>query len=254
MSVTDYFSYAGIARLLTEINKTSDFIPLCQFREKRGVVLRHDVDLDIQPAYDLCSLESDLGLSGSYFFLINADTYNCQSIRNRKLLRSMADRGFEIGLHFDPSVYEEVAEAALCQYANEEAKILEDVIGARVTSVSLHNPSVKNHFPILPGWINAYDPAVFTETIYLSDSRMIFRHDPLSFFSQASDVNRQLLLHPEHYSASGEAYPHAMLTYLRRTMHRVHDIFSENSRYKELVDSGLLQALQMDCENWESRV
>ena len=69
------------------------------------IILRHDVDLDIYPAYKMALLENEIGVKSTFFILLNAQSYNPLSINNKNILREISSLGFEIGLHFDPTNY-----------------------------------------------------------------------------------------------------------------------------------------------------
>lgn len=246
-----YFTYDAIIGLLSHLHQSHGLFPLREWRGQAGIVLRHDVDLDVEPAFRLARRQLEAGIRGSYFFLVTASTYNCQSRANRAMLREMAQGGMEIGLHFDPSIYPESAEADLDRRARSEAGVLEDIVGQRVASVSLHNPSVDNRYPMLPGWNNAYDPAIFNSALYLSDSRMQFREDPLAFFAQASERTHQLLLHPMHYGQTEPRYPAAKLAYVRRLVDTLHETFRVNTTYQREVGDRLVQMLEEDIRSWK---
>lgn len=246
-----YFTYAALTRLLTDLHSQFGLFPLGAWRGQPGIVLRHDVDLDVFPAYELSRHESQVGAYGSYFFLVTAPTYNCQSRENRLKIRLMADEGFEVGLHFDPSLYEDPDPLSLARHARAEAAQLEDITGRRVNSVSLHNPSVANEYPILPGWLNAYDPQLFDATIYLSDSRMMFHADPAKFFVGARTRTHQLLLHPMHYAESEPHYPRAKLALLRRIVDELDATFRPNTTYQERVGDRLIELIKQDVARWE---
>lgn len=245
-----YFTFAAISELLSSLHAGYGLFPLRDWRGQPGIILRHDVDLDVFPAYQLSRRERDAGVRGSYFFLVTAATYNCQSQDNRRMIREMADDGFEIGLHFDPAIYSEVELERLSQLARAEAAQLEDICGQRVNSVSLHNPSILNEYPLLPGWNNAYDPAIFGPDIYLSDSRMMFRTDPADFFECAEQRTCQLLLHPMHYEQSAPEYPAAKLAFLRRMAGALHATFEPNSTYRERVGDRFIEMVKKDVAEW----
>ena len=147
------------------------------------------------------------------------------------MLRQIADWGFDIGLHFDPTTYGDADQDKLQKRCEFEASILADVTGQPVRSVSLHNPSVHGQYPIFDGLVNAYDQAVFTPDIYLSDSRMTFRHDPYVFVDRASGGPVQVLLHPIHYSDSGSKYDSLFEAFLRRFVDELDDEFRVNDGY-----------------------
>lgn len=245
------FTFEAISRLLSELDKAYGLFPLAQWRGQSGIILRHDVDLDVLPAFRLSQLEAEVGVRGTYFFLVTAETYNCRSAGNSVMIRKMAEQGFEVGLHFDPAIYGDVEESALENAARGEAAVLEDIIGQRVASVSLHNPAVANRYPLLAGWRNAYDPDIFGPDIYLSDSRMNYRADPRVFFANAGARTHQLLLHPMHYDVEEPRYPKAKLTYIRRMVENLHATFSPNTTYQKEVGDKLIQLLRADIAGWE---
>ncbi len=224
------FAYSEYAAFLERSKALVPFFPLRDSSGQRGIILRHDVDLDVAPALALSEVEASAGVRSSYFFLVTADTYNVQAAANRRSLRSMHAAGFEIGLHFDPSIYETSVPEELDVHARREASVLENIIDAPVTSVSLHNPSIRNEFPLLPSFKNAYDTSIFRPEIYLSDSRLVFRKDPDAFVSSVEGV-AQLLLHPEHYSSDGGTYPAIFRRFAERILERTDSMFRVNSTF-----------------------
>ena len=246
-----YFTYQAIGDLLASLHERFGLFPLSEWQGQPGIVLRHDVDLDVTPAYDLSRREMEVNVRGSYFFLTTAATYNCQSLENRKMIRQLSDDGFEIGLHFDPSIYQTLEIEELGRHARAEASQLEDISGKRVLSVSLHNPSISNQYPMLPGWLNAYDERIFKPEVYLADSRMQFREDPSEFFSAAGSQIHQLLLHPMHYGDEEPLYPLANIAYLRRVISALDQSFQLNSTYRQRVGSGFVALFRESVGKWE---
>ncbi|KAF0225583.1 MAG: hypothetical protein FD176_269 [Rhodospirillaceae bacterium] len=247
----NYFNNHGVAALLRHAASVAAVFPLRAWTAQPGVILRHDVDLDVQAAYAFSRLVAECGIRSTFFFLVTAETYNVNAAPARRMLRAMADDGFEVALHFDPQVYPEADAALLARHARTEGDILADIIGGPVTSISLHNPSVHGSFMLLDGWNNAYDPAIFGPDRYLSDSRMRFRSDPLAFVAQGAERIVQLLLHPLHYSQSGGPYPLPMLNYLERQTRMVDTMFRVNSEYQDRVGDRLLGALTDAVPHWK---
>ena len=134
--------------------------------------------------------------------------YNPASGVNRRKLVEMAAMGFEIGLHFDPTVYGDADREALHRHAGREAEILSAITGCKVKSLSLHNPAIDGRFPTFDGFVNAYSEEIYCDQNYLSDSRMDFRgKNPFEFVRRAAAHPVQVLLHPIHYSQNGDRYP-----------------------------------------------
>lgn len=248
-----YFTYEGILALLGYLDGRFGLFPLRDSRGQAGIILRHDVDLDLEPALRLAEREAERGIKGSYFLLTSADTYNPQSARNRAIIRRLCDSGMEIALHFDPSIYPVADPIELGRLARQEASQLEDICGEPINSVSLHNPSVSNSYPILPGWLNAYQPSIFEREIYLSDSRMKFAHDPATFFADADQRTHQLTLHPLHYEEQVPEYPRPFIDYLHRCAVKLNAQFSNNSTFAERVGDRFFQILQAEARHWDER-
>lgn len=246
----DFFTDAGLKRLLAAIRGNCAVFPLRDHAGQPGIILRHDVDLDMDAAWRLAEIEAEAGIRSTFFFLVTAETYNVAAPSSRAILRRMADDGFEVALHFDPQVYSEADDQALAAHARAEGDILAGIIGAPVNSVSLHNPSVHGRYLLLDGWANAYDPAIFAPDRYLSDSRMSFGRNPLGFIAEGRTRTLQLLLHPLHYTPAGLRYPGPMLNYLEAAARRVNTMFSVNSAYRERVGDGLLAAIGATLGSW----
>jgi len=214
---------------------------LCDYpmNGEKGVILRHDVDLDVFAAYRLAEIELECGVRSSCFFLLGCSTYNLLAANNQKMLRQMADWGFDVGLHFDPMLYGDAAPTELQQHCQDEANILANITGQPVRSVSIHCPSVHGQYPLFDGFVNAYDPRVFTSETYLSDSRMKFRHNPNEFIDRASHGPVQILLHPMHYSDDGARYDGLVGEFIGRFVDDVDEAFRANEGYRSTLPSTL---------------
>lgn len=110
------FTWEKYANFLHKISDTSKYVvlPLNEFRQtfnsKKIVIgLRHDVDIDLDIAYQFSEIESDLGFRATYFILHTAPYYlanaNNMAIHTDKIipvLKKMQDeKHFEIGWHND---------------------------------------------------------------------------------------------------------------------------------------------------------
>jgi hypothetical protein len=233
------FSYDGILGLLGALARNNAIFPLDRWSGQAGIILRHDVDMGLEPALALAEREAEIGVAGTFFVLTSAPTYNVLARSSRLALRRLCSLGAEVGLHFDPLVLDAQDQDALEAAARREADILEDAIGQPVRSVSLHNPSVLGRYPLFPAFRNAYDPSIFGPDVYLSDSQMRFRHDPLPFLSREPGRTRQLLLHPLHYSLEGSPYPAAMVQHVERRIEELDALFRVNERYREATGESL---------------
>jgi hypothetical protein len=110
------FTWEKYASFLKKISDTSKYIvlPLNEFRQtfndKKIVIgLRHDVDVDLNVAYQFSQVETNLGFRSTYFILHSAPYYlenpNNMEVHTNKIipiLKNMQnDKHFEIGWHND---------------------------------------------------------------------------------------------------------------------------------------------------------
>ncbi len=181
--------------------------PLGESDGAPGILLRHDVDYAVGPAYELACIEREEGVRSTFFFMVSSPLYNLFEKANREALERLARAGFEIGLHFDPQHYEADSPERLEEAAVNEARTLEILCGAPVKTLSLHNPSAHGQYPMFRRFHNAYDPSIFDDTCYLSDSCMDFRgKEPFTFVECARRRTVQVLLHPIHFRPDGGGY------------------------------------------------
>ena len=156
-NLTPSFTYRGYEGLISLLrNEGYAFSSYESWREyNKVVILRHDIDVDIPKALKLAELETELGVSSVYYVLLRSDLYNFSSERNVAMLKQISNLGHEVGLHFDETFYNGKDKA---QHVLREAKVLSEVIGAPVKSVSMHRPSqacLSENWQI-PGIINSY--------------------------------------------------------------------------------------------------
>jgi len=225
------FSYDNYIRLLKH---AQEFAPICQMKEfdkGRCIILRHDIDLDLGKAYDMACLEHKNNITSTFFVMLTSKNYNLFNQKARGYLYDIKRLGFEIGLHFDPTVYGKYYQHGI----DTERKILSDILQKEILSISFHNVAYAGEIPTYPDLINAYNPAIFNNDIYLSDSQMDFRgKDPFSFVQRASNHSIQLLFHPIHWNHNNLSYKEILI----QMFHRVVNDFDEEIREKaSLYDS-----------------
>jgi hypothetical protein len=232
------FKYANLKSFFLNAGSRFPVTSLKDWNQKNGIILRHDVDLDIRPAYELAKLEKACSVNSTFFIMTTQSTYNPAFIKNAKMLREMVSMGFEIGLHFDPSIYPEKID--LKTKVDEEAQLLENILDTPIESISLHNPARFGQFPLFDGYNNAYDKRIFSDSNYISDSRMIFKKDLLSFVEKAKTETVQVLLHPLHYSPTGHGYDEIFLSFMRDFSGDIDEHFKQNITYANQVKPSLL--------------
>ncbi|MCW8930332.1 MAG: hypothetical protein OQL19_08860 [Gammaproteobacteria bacterium] len=232
------FKYSQLKKFLIQLKKTGSIELFKDWKGDRVFLLRHDVDFDLQLAYDLAKIENKIGINSTFFILTTCPSYNILCERSRYLLKEIIKMGHEIALHFDPTLYEEnTLESAV----DREAEILSFASGQPVKSISLHNPSVHGFYPIFEKYINAYDPNIFSDNNYISDSCFNFRNKkPLEFIKNIDKSMIQILLHPLHYSENGDGYDIIFTNSYQRMMNEINKNFSVNATYREQVGDNLV--------------
>ena len=170
---------------------------------KKCVILRHDIDNDIDKALQLARVEKNLGVKSTYFVLVTSDFYNIFSSRNEKLLHGILDCGHDVGLHFDEARYPEIkTHKDASEKILEEAKLLSIITQRSVDTVSMHRPSkmMLEADMKIPGIINSYGQLFFEEFKYVSDSRRRWR-EPVEEIVTGGLYNRlHILTHAIWYN------------------------------------------------------
>lgn len=93
--------------------------------------------------------------------------------------------------------------------------------------------------------MNAYDPAIFSDSNYISDSRRSFRgKDIYQFIKNVENTMIQVVIHPMHFSETGKGYDEVMFTALIDYLSEIHKIFIVNSTYLEQVGEDPIAALR----------
>ena len=202
-----HFTYEAYKRLLCSLRDHG--YEICGYDDwqdkKRCVILRHDIDNDIEKALYLAGVEHEMGVKSTYFVLVSSDFYIVFSAANGSRLRELSSLGHAIGLHFDEVRYPEIKEPEdACVLIEKEARILSEAAGTPVTTVSMHRPSkmMLGADLKIPGIINSYGQTYFKDFKYLSDSRRRWR-EPVEEIIEKEQYDRlHILTHAIWYNES----------------------------------------------------
>ncbi len=175
-------------------------------------IWRHDVDFSPHRALAAARTEAAAGVASTYFVLIVSPFYNLFEDEIGKIFREIAKLGHDIGLHYD-------AGSNLGSNADHvdrmlfEANTLGNHLGIKVSSFSLHNPSVRPDVKFeemrYAGLINASAPGLRAEFTYVSDSNGIWRYRSLrDVLNDPAVTKLYALTHPEWWTPTPMA-PHA---------------------------------------------
>ena len=162
----------------------------------RDLLLRHDVDLSLDAALRMATLETDAGVSATYFLMTESVFYNLASSEGTAALARLAELGHRVALH---AVYPKA--------------VLDDRFDP---VVAWHNPDPEYMTRPIPGAVNAMQEGYFDPPTYRSDSNQRWRHGcPHEELRAGRFPWLQLLIHPELW-----VYPGATIG---RTMHAMLD-------------------------------
>ncbi len=155
--------------------------------------LRHDVDISPRMAARLGEIEHEYGITGNFFFQINAETYSFFVPETLGIIHRLRGMGHCVGLHVDELLIgaDERAIERTFDWVSDHVVPVDRVI-------SFHRPSPAVLGRRYASVMNAYDDRVFDAASYLSDSRRsIDFHGTLMGWLTQRRPRIQLLLHPE---------------------------------------------------------
>lgn len=199
------FSKEEYISILTFVKKQNYIISPVKHAKKikeKGspvLILRHDVDLDMDAALLMAQLEKENNIQSSYFILLYNNFYNPLSPENKEKIIKIKNLGHEIGIHWDFRDYLNKKNI----HFEGNLKFLSEVVGEKVISGSRHEP---NSIPLSNSSLlkllkfEAYRD--FKEFVYISDSSMQFRQDPYELIKSGRDI--QFLIHPFWWMTKGK--------------------------------------------------
>lgn len=197
------FTVEGYRKIVIAAARRYRFVRVGQTLPEGDVALwRHDIDFSPESSLKLARIEAELGLVATYYVQLSSRYYNIFEPEIAEMLRVIASLGHDIGLHFDPEV---------CRYQTSpdyesrlafEANTLGTLIGAKVTSFTLHNPTtlvgVAFDEDVYCGLINGSAVKLRQQFEYCSDSNGMWRYRNLAQMIDDPSISRlYALTHPE---------------------------------------------------------
>ena len=210
-----YKAYRDLITLLRDYNYT-----ICDYHNyqqaDKSVIIRHDIDLQIEKAVKMAEIEHDMNVSSTYFVLVSSNFYNIFSKRNEDYLRRICDLGHAVGLHFDEVKYDEKSD--LVQAMEQEAALLAQCLGREVRSLSMHRPSkttLEADYKVAGGRIvNSYGTEFFHNHKYVTDSRRNWEEDVEQIIESGEYDRLHVLTHPFWYSEKERDMHHAVAGFI----------------------------------------
>ena len=157
---------------------------------EKVLLLRHDVDFDLNLAHEMATIENSLGIKSVYLVMVRNPLYDLHSKSAIMSINKIKLLGHQIGLHYDPSISD------YCSF-RDQLLILENALQAEIKYYSHHQPTIYG-FNSLLGYEDKIDLNLHVKEFkYISDSCMQPRED---FFNVLNVFRKvQLLVHPEFW-------------------------------------------------------
>lgn len=229
------FTYDYYKEFIGCLRKVYDFTTFCEGKkivetDRPLVIMRHDIDMDLEAAVRMSSLEKDLGIFSTYFFMVRCPLYNVFSSSGAELVKEILAAGHQLGLHFDCALYQDITVDNLNTYIFRECELLERFLEHLVSAVSFHRPG---HLELsgveLEKWPNSYEKVFLQKFKYFSDSRGIWGHgNPIESDAFYKRENLHILTHPIWWTSVPMSPRKKLLILVQQINRRSEQYISEN--------------------------
>ncbi|MBL7797352.1 MAG: hypothetical protein JNJ90_12720 [Saprospiraceae bacterium] len=213
--------------LQTCLEQGYQFCTFPELREpKHQIALRHDIDFDTNFALQSATIERQMGIKATYFFLLRSSLYNIFSPQDFENVQLIRDMGHTITVHFDPSIYPDFHRGL-----QQEVALFREIFNAEVGIVSLHRPNAffQEYDAPIYGIEHTYQSKYFRDVKYISDSTGVWRFghpfDTPEFKQQKS---LHILIHPIWWMLDGESNVEKLRQYYSRRVDALKADFSNN--------------------------
>lgn len=197
-------SYKCLLQSFLSAGYSFSFFNKKDYQTSKEIILRHDIDFDVQCALMAAKIESELGIQATYFFMCRTSFYNIFEIENLKAIKEIQSLGHKVSIHFDAVLYNDLKEGL-----REEKKYFEGLIPDTVDIISFHRPApaiLQDPDQLLSmGIENTYMTKYFKNLTYFSDSTGVWRFgSPIESPEFQQKKSMQLLIHPIWWFSAGE--------------------------------------------------
>lgn len=163
-----------------------------KFKKKNIIILRHDIDFDLNAALKIAKIEYNRRIKSNFFFLINSNYYNIYSQNSQDIIIEILNLGHNIGIHIDPVRYKSKSNIKI----KNDIKYFEKFYNLKINSFSYHMPSINDFTKIkIRTKFNSYDKKLFKKFNYISDSSLQFNNKNFQFLIK-NQLPIHLLTHP----------------------------------------------------------
>lgn len=162
----------------------------------KNIILRHDIDTQLDMALEMSYIEKSLNLRATYFIRLHSHSYNFLCIKDIRKIKQIIDNGHEIGLHYESDFYL-LNNKSINESVKVEVDIIEYFCNIKIKTICPHEPTRTNCFNLESvNYDQAYDDKLFKKYKYISDSSCRWRDG--SFYENISKGHQNLyiLTHP----------------------------------------------------------
>lgn len=89
-------------------------------KDRKEILWRHDVEFSPDVALKMARIESELGVTTTYFFQLHSEFYNILERYFSDMLLKIKSLGHHIGLHFDSHYYNIQSENDLDKFIRQD--------------------------------------------------------------------------------------------------------------------------------------
>jgi hypothetical protein len=234
-TLTHYREVLSLAKQKFAIRTMSDE----QTNGTQTLILRHDIDISPQAAYNVAQVENEMGITSSYYVLLHSPFYNALDATNIALIKKIIDLNHEVGLHFDSHFFGINNEQDLAQHLTLEKELLEKYVDVDVKSFSFHltNEFTKScNKAYYAGLINSLPVFFQNDLVYCSDSYGIWRFKRLyDYLLNTEQPLIQILTHPEWWVFQPMDAEQRMHKHIQFIQQRLSQEAQKNYLYKPTV-------------------
>lgn len=196
------FSYASYESMLKNfLDKGYVFRSFAQPQDStHQVLMRHDIDFDVELAYEIAKLEHNYNVQSTFFYMLRSHHYNFLEKKVLDTVTATLKLGHNLGLHFDCANYKNSSFEEKRQVIKKEVQTIEEWLNFEVSAVSFHRPEkelLRESGELTKPLKHTYMPEFLDEMTYLSDSKGEWRYGhPLESKAFEENQNIHILVHP----------------------------------------------------------
>lgn len=170
--------------------------------QQKHLILRHDIDNDIELAARVARVNADAGCSATFFLRVHARGYNLLSLQSLRIVREMESLGHEVQLHLEGGLCD-VLGGDNSEWADRQRAVFEAAVGRPITGFSSHEPARMGGIDFADAlkerWgmrYHAYESRFMMPNMkYLSDSSGRWREGHFGLWVD-KEPQMQVLTHP----------------------------------------------------------